>query len=64
MKIEDVYKVIGRMLENVGATREETVEKIKIRVEMFKLKAQLEQNELLKQIASELHTINETRKDD
>lgn len=65
MKIEDVNEEIKRILRcGVGYGSEKAIEKAKLRVEIFKLEAQLEQNDLLEKILSELHNINDTRKDD
>ena len=62
MRIEDVKEEIKRTLRCCAP--KEAIEKAKLKVEIFKLEAQLEQNDLLRKIVSELHNINDTRKDD
>lgn len=64
MKIEDLNEEVKETLRWAGYSKEEAFERAKLKVEFFKIKVQLERNELLKQISTELHNINDTRKDD
>lgn len=59
MKIGDVLEEIKETLRLAHYSKEEAIERAKLKVEIFKLEAQLEQNELLRKISSELHNIND-----